>query len=122
MEEILVVDDEPMIRSMMKETLAQMGYTVTAAGSVGEALDIYERDDHRFLAMVTDFHLADGTGLDIVNTVREHTTFVPVILTTGSMRMSAEDSFQAGFSAFFRKPFSCVDVGHEIDNLLGKAS
>ena len=67
MEEILVIDDEPMIRSMMKIALAEMGYVVTGAKSVEEALSIYKKDTFRFSALVTDFNLEDGTGLDIVN-------------------------------------------------------
>lgn len=122
MEEVLVVDDEPMIRSMMKMTLAEMGYVVTGADSVEEALNIYENDTGRFQALVTDFNLEDGTGYDIVNTVRERERSTPVILMTGSVKISPRESYRAGFSAFFQKPFSCIDVGREIDSLLGKAS
>ena len=122
MEEVLVVDDEPMIRSMMELTLAEMGYVVTGAESVEEALNIYESDTHRFRALVTDFNLADGTGLDIVNTINECDEPPPVILMTGSSKITPRESFRAGFSAFFHKPFSCVDVGREIDTLLGRAS
>ena len=72
MEENLVIDDEPMIRSMMKMSLAEMGYTVTGAHSVEEALGIYENGTCRFSAMVTDFNLEDGNGLDNVNTVNDN--------------------------------------------------
>lgn len=122
MEEILAIDDEPMIRSMMKMSLAEMGYTVTGAHSVEEALGIYENDTCRFSAMVTDFNLEDGTGLDIVNTVNDNEESIPVILMTGSAKISPRDSYRAGFSAFFHKPFSYAEIGHEIDELLGKAS
>ena len=122
MEEILVIDDERMIRSMMKIALAEMGYVITGAKSVEEALSIYKKDTFRFSALVTDFNLEDGTGLDIVNSVRGNEKSTPVILMTGSVRISSRDSYRAGFSAFFHKPFSCVEVGHEIDHLLGKAS
>lgn len=122
MEEVLVVDDEPMIRSMMKLTLGEMGYLVTGAASVEEALNIYERDRNRFQALVTDFNLEDGTGVDIVNTIKKQAQTTPVILMTGSVKISPRESVQAGFSAFFQKPFSCLDMGREIDSLLGKAS
>ena len=121
MEEILVIDDEPMIRSMMETALSTMGYAVTAAGSVGEALELYENETERFDALVTDFNLEDGTGLDIVNTVRGNSKDTPVILMTGSWKISQSFSNQAGFSAYFHKPFSCVEMGRELDSLLHKA-
>ena len=54
METILVVDDEPMIRSMMDSALSAVGYSVVVAGSVHEAIDLIESGVFRFGAVVTD--------------------------------------------------------------------
>ncbi len=43
MDEILIVDDEPMIRSMMDTALSSMGYSVTGAGSVEEAIVVVRK-------------------------------------------------------------------------------
>ncbi|MEM9158617.1 MAG: response regulator [Verrucomicrobiota bacterium] len=122
MEEILVIDDEPMIRSMMETTLSSMGYAVTAAGSVGEAIEMLENDAAKFDALVTDFNLEDGTGLEVMQSAKSKTEDTPVILMTGSLLVTQEESLKSGFSAFFPKPFSCIEVGRKIDDLLGKAS
>ena len=121
MEKILVIDDEPMIRSMMESALSAMGYAITAVGSVSEALELYDSEPNRFDAFVTDYNLVDGTGLDIVNDVRKRTKELPVILMTGSYEISQSFSDKAGFTAYFHKPFSCIDVGRELDHLLHKA-
>ena len=123
MDEILIVDDEPMIRSMMDTALSSMGYSVTGAGSVEEAIELFESDASRFDALVTDYNLADGTGLEIVKTVREREANTPVILMTGSMKIGRTECLENGFSAYFHKPFSCVDIGKELNELLSvKAS
>ncbi len=120
MERILVVDDEPMIRSLMEHTLTMMGYSVTEAGSVGEALELVEDKEERFDALVTDYNLEDGTGFDIMKTVRTLSRETPVILMTGSMKITRTDSFRKGFSAYFHKPFSCIELGKKLDRLLAK--
>jgi len=118
MGEILVIDDEPMIRSMMDHALTTMGYSVTEAGSVSEALNLVEKGEKRFDAFVTDYNLEDGTGLDIMREVKSQSDKTPVILMTGSLRITRKDSFRKGFSAYFHKPFSCIELGKKLDRLL----
>ncbi len=120
MENILVVDDEPMIRSLMDHTLSMMGYSVTEAGSVTEALKKFESEEMRFDALVTDYNLEDGNGFDIMRSVRSRSEETPVILMTGSMKITRSDSLQKGFSAYFHKPFSCVELGKKLDRLLDR--
>lgn len=118
MGEILVVDDEPMIRSLMDHALTTMGYTVTEAGSVSEALKLVEKGNKRFDALVTDYNLGDGTGFDIMREVKSHSIDAPVILITGSLKITRKESFRKGFSAYFHKPFSCIELGKKLDRLL----
>lgn len=120
MDEILVVDDEPMIRSLMDHTLSMMGYSVTEAGSVAEALKLFGNGSKRYDALVTDYELEDGTGFEIMQSVRTKSENTPVILMTGSMQVTRSDSFREGFSAYFHKPFSCIELGRKLDRLLAK--
>ncbi len=118
MEEILVVDDEPMILSMMENVLSMMGYSVTGAGSVEEAIELIARSPGRFDALITDYNLVDGTGSDIMETIKSNDSETPVILMTGSPNVTRSDSVKEGFAGYFHKPFSCVDMGRELDSLL----
>jgi DNA-binding NtrC family response regulator len=59
---LLVVDDEPDLRTLYELTLLREGYHIDTAGSVGEALDSLA--EHRFSLVITDMRLPDGTGLD----------------------------------------------------------
>lgn len=120
MERVLVVDDEPMIRSMMDHALTMMGYSVTEAETVAEALSLVEDEEKSFDALVTDYNLEDGTGFEIMRSVRSQAKQTPVILMTGSMKITRSDSFRKGFSAYFHKPFSCIELGKKLDRLLAK--
>ena len=122
METILVVDDEPMIRSMMDSALSAIGYTVVVAGSVREAIDLLEGGAFRFGAIVTDYNLGDGSGRDIVNSVRASGLKAPTIVISGSLRIDRDESIRQGFSAYFQKPFSCLELGRKLNALLNKRS
>ncbi len=62
--------------------------------------------------------MEDGTGFDILTKVRSRSDETPVILMTGSMKITRSDSFRKGFSAYFHKPFSCIELGKKLDRLL----
>ena len=56
---ILVVDDEPDLRTLYELTLLREGYRVDAAATLAEAVQMLERQ--RFDAVITDMRLPDGT-------------------------------------------------------------
>ena len=60
---LLVVDDEPDLRTLYELTLLREGYDVYSAGSLQEA---WERLSERgYNAVITDMRLPDGSGLDL---------------------------------------------------------
>lgn len=122
METILVVDDEPMIRSMMETALSALGYQVVLAGGVRESIVLLESGLYQVQAVVTDYNLGDGSGLDISNAVRAIGLNAPTIVMSGSLRMDRDESIRQGFSACFQKPFSCLELGRKLKALLKKRS
>src|SRR5450830_1707369 len=65
---ILVVDDEPDLRTLYELTLLREGYRVEAAGSLAEARACL--DERSFDAVITDMRLPDGLGLDLLKQLR----------------------------------------------------
>ena len=61
---LLVVDDEPDLRTLYELTLMREGYDVESAGSVSEAWHLLESQSYALL--ITDMRLPDGTGLDLL--------------------------------------------------------
>jgi two-component system response regulator PilR (NtrC family) len=63
--QILVVDDEPDLRTLYELTLLREGYAVKAAADVNQAKALL--DDQRFDLVITDMRLPDGSGLDLLS-------------------------------------------------------
>lgn len=61
---LLVIDDEPDLRTLYELTLLREGYDVETADSVAQALQ--HLAEQRYSAVITDMRLPDGTGLDIL--------------------------------------------------------
>ena len=62
---LLVVDDEPDLRTLYELTLVREGYDVDSAGSVAEAWA--RLGDNSYSLVITDMRLPDGTGLDLLH-------------------------------------------------------
>ena len=61
---ILVVDDEPDLRTLYELTLLREGFRVQAAGSIGEARQCLL--EGKFDVVITDMRLPDGLGLRLL--------------------------------------------------------
>lgn len=78
---ILVVDDEPDIRAGLADILTLEGYTVEAAASGAEALQLLAY--HRFDLMVLDMRLPGPDGMSVIRQMRRNGCNLPVIILTG---------------------------------------
>ncbi len=100
---IVVVDDDASIRAMAALALEKAGYTVVSAGSVREARTAL--DDGCDL-ILCDIYMPGGTGLDLLEEVRDRLPDVPVILMTarGSVETAATAARHGAFD-YVAKPF-----------------
>ena len=68
---VLLVEDDPGVRTAIHFLLTSAGYEVTAAASLAEAIREL-RHDPRADLLVTDYHLTDGeTGIQVIASVRK---------------------------------------------------
>lgn len=108
---ILLVDDHELIRSglSMVLDLEDDMDVVATAGSVAEALASYE--EHQPDVVVADLQLQDGTGLDIVRTIRkDNDTTGLIVLTMHSGDDQIFAAMQAGASGFVGKDAPSSEV------------
>lgn len=102
---ILVVDDEEVIRDICTQILNAEGYTVSCASSGREALGLFK--DNHYDAVVTDIMMPDMSGLELLEAMR-NTNAVPrsvVITGLGTFEM-ATLSDRLGAREFVVKPFT----------------
>ncbi|MCL6421288.1 sigma-54-dependent transcriptional regulator [Aestuariirhabdus haliotis] len=100
MQPILIVEDEPIIRSALQRLLERNGYLVRVAGSVQEALD--NNDLSALSLIISDLRLPGEPGTDMI----KHAQGTPVLIMTSyaSLR-SAVDSMKMGAVDYIAKPF-----------------
>lgn len=100
---LLVVDDEPDLRTLYELTLLREGYDIETAASVEDARLLLA--DHRFSAVITDMRLPDGTGLDILKQIeaagRPERT---IVITAYGSAENAVSALKAGAYDYLTKP------------------
>jgi len=116
---ILIVDDEPQIRRVMRTTLSSHGYPVIEAKSGEEALGLI-RTEHADL-IVLDVNLPGISGLETCREIRASSD-VPIIMLT--VRNSERDKVQAldaGADDYVVKPFGVEELMARIRAALRRA-
>ncbi len=81
-ETVLVVDDEPVVRSVLRRLLEADGYVVLEADSAAAARDVLDRDGARVSVIILDQSMPTETGVDALPSLRQRCR-APVVLFTG---------------------------------------
>ena len=77
---VMVVDDEPGIRTALRANFLRHGWQVETASCVREAISTLESRD--FDLVVTDIRMQDGTGMEVMRSARRSSPATAVILLT----------------------------------------
>jgi two-component system, response regulator RegA len=113
---ILVVDDEPAIRSLLQRILVKLGCEVLLASSVAEALAALDRNVD---LVITDVKLGEtGSGVEIARAAASRHPAPPVIAISGYAEASEGLALgKAGVTAFVAKPFTPEDILDVVEGL-----
>tara|TARA_B100001964_G_scaffold32042_2_gene33578 strand:- start:2443 stop:3807 length:1365 start_codon:yes stop_codon:yes gene_type:complete len=104
MTQVLVVEDEVVIRNALKRLLERHEYQVSEAGTVKESLEKYDMDE--FDVIISDLRLPGAPGTDLIKA-----TNTPVlIMTSYSSIRSAIDSMKMGAVDYIAKPFEHKEI------------
>jgi DNA-binding NtrC family response regulator len=102
---ILIVDDEPLIRWSVAETLEAAGHAVVEAGSAREATQSLD-GDARVAVVVLDLKLPDSSDLNLLRRILEHEPRPRVILMTAHGGAEIlDEAVRAGAFGTLTKPF-----------------
>jgi PAS domain S-box-containing protein len=118
-ERILVVDDEPLLVTVMTKMLQGMGYEVTGCGSSRESLALVAADPGRFDLVVTDQTMPDLTGTELAREVVKVRENLPVIICSGySQDVSPEIAAEMGIFEYLMKPIARADLAQAVRRAL----
>jgi two-component system KDP operon response regulator KdpE len=105
---ILVVDDEPQIRRIMRTTMTAQGYEVHDARSGEEALDAVR--DQRFDLILLDANMPGIGGLEACRNIRASSEAAIIMLTVRSAEADKVAALDAGADDYVTKPFSMPEL------------
>jgi DNA-binding NtrC family response regulator len=112
--EVLVVDDEPALREVLSQRLADLGCGVSTAGDVAEAEAVLA-STHPDLVL-TDVVLPGLSGLDLLRRLKRHDAELPVILITAHANVDAAvEAMKAGATDFLVKPIDPAALRAQIE-------
>ena len=108
---ILVVDDEPLIRWSLAETLADHGYSVLEAGDGKAAIALLKDPNHGVQVVMLDYRLPDLNGLQVLAAIRALSPRTRVVMMTayGTPDIVAE-AHRLGAVCIVNKPIEMADV------------
>ncbi|HOK45232.1 MAG TPA: response regulator [Bryobacteraceae bacterium] len=117
-EKILVVDDEPQIRSLLRSLLSRQGYEVTEAGDGAEALSLCEKG-FSFDLVVTDVVMPQMDGLQLSRKIAALRPSTRVLFMSGKCEFEqvASQVSEFGFG-FIKKPFAVEELRESVRNQL----
>jgi two-component system response regulator PilR (NtrC family) len=117
---LLVVDDEPDLRTLYELSLLREGYDVETAGSVEEAL--LHLKDRIFSAVITDMRLPDGSGLDVLRQLEESgRREKAIVITAFGSAENAVDALKAGAYDYLTKPVDLKQFRAVVASALGRS-
>jgi two-component system KDP operon response regulator KdpE len=105
---ILVVDDEPQIRRVMRTTLVARGYMVSTARSGEEALEKIRAE--RFDLLLLDINMPGMGGMEACRLIRSQSEIPIVILSIRNAEKEKVEALDAGADDYVTKPFSMPEL------------
>ncbi len=116
---LLVVNDEPDLRTLYELTLLREGYEVETAGSVEEALQCLR--DRTYSAVISDMRLPDGTGIDVLQWLEQSARREKaVIITAYGSAENAVEALKAGAYDYLTKPVDLKQFRAVVSAALGR--
>ena len=105
-ETILLVEDEPVLRELVREVLGQYEYQVIEAGSGVEALRAWDENDGQIDLLLTDMVMPEGmTGSEVAVQLRKRKPDLKVIFTSGYSPEVMGKDFGQSDAVFLSKPY-----------------
>jgi two-component system, NtrC family, response regulator PilR len=119
---LLVVDDEPDLRTLYELTLVREGYDVESAGTVEEAWGLLNsRGAGGFQLVITDMRLPDGNGLDLLRRMEEAgRPEKAIVITAYGSPENAVEALKAGAYDYLTKPVDLRQFRAAVASAMGR--
>ena len=119
--QILIVDDEPELRIVLKEVIENLGCTCLEAGKATEALSLIKK--FRVDLLLLDIQMQGASGIDMLKVLRRRHLHIPTIVISGYITQGiATELATLGVQGVVAKPFTPTRLTQEIHKILHPAT
>jgi CheY-like chemotaxis protein len=121
-ESVLVVEDEVVLRDMLRTVLSQHGYRITLTGTGEQATRIFSASPKAFDIVLLDLQLPDTSGLIVLNRIRQMRPTQKVVAVSGCIDIETNAMLKRlGVQDNLLKPYHLSDLGRAIQSVLAHA-
>jgi len=107
--QVLVVDDEPVVRTLVSEIVGQEGHEATQAEDGSEAIELLQRTE--FDLVITDLVMPNANGVEVIRAAKEIDPTYPIIMITAYPSLDTVRKMIAlGAADYIVKPFNVDHV------------
>lgn len=120
MARILVVDDEPAIRGIVRRILEPAGYEILEADDGGNAIRVLNREAVHLV--ITDIFMPGEDGITTIRRVRRQWPALPIIAMSGGSQAGelSAAALALGARRTVSKPFTLADILNAVQSVLGE--
>jgi len=116
---ILVIDDEDIVRSIIREMLSDLGYSVALCGNGADAIEYYRKHQPEIDLVIIDMIMPKMGGFDCLRHLKKINPDIKAIISTGySMAEDTQQIMTWGIAGFIQKPFDAGELSKAISDAL----
>lgn len=117
---ILLVDDDPYVRNVASEMLAQLGFQVLTAINGFEGLKVFQTHEEEIACVILDLTMPEMGGEETLQELRKLRSDIRVILSSGYNEQDVMQRFVGkGIAGFIHKPYTVENLRRTLNHTLG---
>ena len=118
---ILIVDDEPRMRQLIKDFLLQKGYRILEAEDGEKAIEIFENNKSKINLILLDVMMPKLDGWSVLRKIRQSSNIPVIMLTARGEEQDELFGFELGVDEYITKPFSPKILVARVEAILKRA-
>ncbi len=103
---VLIVDDEPRMRKIIKDFLMQKGYSILEAEDGEKALEVFSQNESKIDIILLDVMMPKLDGWSVLRQIRQKSKVPIIMLTARGEEQDELFGFELGVDEYIAKPFS----------------
>ncbi|SMF69581.1 hybrid sensor histidine kinase/response regulator [Allosphingosinicella indica] len=110
---VLVIDDDPAVRTFLSDSLQEIGYRVVSAEGGAEGLELIETAEPQLVLL--DYAMPQMHGADVAREVRKTHPELPIVFVTGFAETRQIEAVMGAGCAILKKPFTIADLAATVE-------